>query len=705
MVDSKRPSIKDQSETKPLPQSVKDFFIDLRAHIEKDDIKSREGWLDKMRIARNMRQGIKRQTDFPYPGAPDIPLPETDKIIRKHKPRFVMSTLSGKRLMQIRPLEGVQLVTPEMQQSAQKANLAMNWLFHRDDMKWIYKLSLNADRFLEKGHCIFKIVEKFKSRMVNRTIDLDEYTVEELDQFKALNREEQKEFISNRYGLDPENEQDKKTLQKIFKDFDSGKKVIKFSTEEVESLPDVLVPMPEKVYVPKGTTDINKAARITNEFFLDEHELMQLALNDILIKDKVLKIIKDKTSSIKKGDDDFNEIQKDRLEGIDDSSQGTNKYRIHETICWRQNAESGPFEKWVFVSFADISSPEEAIIQWMPYPYEYEGWNYVKHDNEVLDDRYHSSRGVPEQIRAIQEFMERAVNSMLIRDEINNAPMYTVRNNANILSDSVRFVPGQRINVNDHDDIKQLSQASNVDVSSERIAQMLKAYAEEYVGIPDQAFRNATNKGGGKTLGEVQLATTEAQFSVQLDILNWNETIREVYKKVFKTFRERLVRPLVINGTVITREDFAFEPDITVIGSLEMADKGLQLQRSQLRLERAHTAVQAGVATKEDLYRAYEDYLEKDGVKEPNDYITPPAEIMQQQITALENQVIQLQSILQDTQSEIAQADNTLRQIETQIIRKAGPSTGGNNGQSGRTRAIGATSRAAPSNAGNARMG
>jgi len=683
MPDTKKPSVKDQSET-TLPEDIKTFFKDLRDKVETNDILCREGWKDKMRIARNMRQGIKRQTDFPYPGAPDIPLPETDKIIRKHKPRFVMSILSGKRLMQIRPMEGVQVVDENLKEMAKKANLAMNWLFKTPKMDWIRKLTLNTDRFLEKGHCVFKVVEKFSSRVVNKVVAVEEFQEEELNAFRKLPIDQKREYIANRYGLDPENETDKKTLTRVLKEFNEGKKVIKFSTEEVQSLPDVICPMPEKVFVPRGTTCIDDATRITNEFFLDEHELVQLGLNNILIKERVMNVIKnDKT--VEKGDDDFNEQQKDRLEGLDDTTKGE-KYRIHETITYKQPSPDKPFEKWVFVSFADVSSPEEAIIQWMPYPYEYDGWNYVKHDNEVVDDRYLSARGVPEQIRAIQEFMERSVNSMLTRDEINNAPMFTVRNNANLVSDNVRFIPGQRINVNDHDDIKQLTQTSNVDVSSERIASMLKAYAEEYVGIPDQMFRNATNSGGGKTLGEIQLGTTEAQFAVQLDILNWTETIREVYKKVFLTFRERLVHPLVINGTIITREDFMFEPDITVIGSLEMADKGLQLQRAQLRLERARTAKADNVATGDDLFRAYEDYLEKDGVKEPNDYITDPKIIAQEQIVQLENQVIQLQSILQDTQSEIAQADNTLRQIETQIVRKSG-AQGNNGGPSGTNRA------------------
>lgn len=672
-MDMKSPSEKDKSE-KTIPSDVIDFFTETRGRITKNDIEAISSWKDKMRIARNMRQGIKRETDFPYPGAPDIPLPETDKIIRKHKPRFVMSILSGKRLMMIRPLEGVQVVTPEMNEQAGRANMAMNWLFSSPSMDWIKKLTLNADRMLEKGHCIFKIVEEFKSRMVNRMVDLNEYSDEEIAMFKKATKQEKIEYLANRYGLDPENEQDEQTIKKILDQFAKGKKIIKFVTEEVKSLPNVLIPMPEKVYVPKDTTDINKATRITNEFFMSEHELLQLALNDVLIKERVKKVLAMK--NVVKGETDINEQQKDVLEGVANSSDSGETYRIWETVIWRQPAENKPFEKWVFTYFADIANPEESIIQYMRYPYEYEGWNYVKSDNELLDERYRSSRGIPEQIRAIQEFMERSVNSMLIRDEINNAPMYTVRNNANLVSDNVRFIPGQRINVNDHDDIKQLSSASNIDLSSERIAQMLKAYAEEYVGIPDQMYRNATNAAGGKTLGEIQMGTTEAQFSVQLDILNWTNAIREVYTKVFLTFRERLVTPIVINGTVIRREDFLFEPDITVIGSLEMADKGLQLQRSQLRLERSRMAVQDGVATKEDLFRAYQDYLEKDGIKEPLDYLTDPKEIMKEQITGMETQIMQMQKLLLDTQSEIAQADNTLRQIHTQIARKGGGGKG-----------------------------
>ena len=672
MVDTKKPSAKDLTQTGKPSQRIIEFIDELRKRINQYDIDGVEGWREKMRIARNMRQGIKRITDYPYPGAPDIPLPETEKVTRKQKPRFVLAVTSQKKYMTIRAMEGIQAVTAEVKEMAKKCTLAMNFLFRRPQMEWTHKLTLNSDRFLEKGHCIFKCIEEYSAKLVNRTIDIEkDFTEEQLTEFKLLSKEEKREFVANRWGLDPEHPQDETTLTRILKEFSSGKKVIQFTTEEVASLPNVVVPPPEKVFVSKGTTDIDNATRITNEFFWSEQKLVELAHSDILIKDKVLKIIEEhKNTSLKQGDDSFNERVKDQLEGVDDSTTGGELYRIHETITWYQPDKNKQFEKWVFIYFADIADPEESLIHWGPYSYEFRGWNYVKYDNEILDDRYYSSRGVPEQIRAIQEFMEKSMNNMLIRDEVNNAPMYTVLNTANIESDTLRFIPGQRIDVNTHDDIKPLNQPSNVDVSSERINQSLKAYAEEYVGIADQLFRNATNRSGGKTLGEIQIGVGTAQFTASLDILNWIDAIRKVYEKVFYIMQERLTTPLVINDTVITREDFQFIPDITVNGSLEMADKTLQEQKAIARLQMARQGMADGIATREDLFNAYEDFYDKTGVKEPLDFITDPKEIARQQITALENQVAQVQNILQNLNVQVAEADNTLKQIENQTRRK-----------------------------------
>jgi len=154
----RKPSLKDISITKKPSARIQEFIKETRDTITTHDIDSREDWLTKMRIARNMRQGIKRVSDNPYPGAPDIPLPETDKIIKKQKPRFVLAALAGKRFMKVVAMEGVQSVTPEMKEAAKRVNMAMNFVFQNPHQEWLQKLTLAADNFLEKGHCIFKIV-------------------------------------------------------------------------------------------------------------------------------------------------------------------------------------------------------------------------------------------------------------------------------------------------------------------------------------------------------------------------------------------------------------------------------------------------------------------------------------------------------------------------------------------------------------------
>jgi hypothetical protein len=259
---------------------------------------------------------------------------------------------------------------------------------------------------------------------------------------------------------------------------------------------------------------------------------------------------------------------------------------------------------------------------------------------------------------------------MLIRDEINNAPMFTVLNTSKISSDSVRFIPGQRIKVTQHDEIKPLYEGRATDVSSIQISQILKAYGEEYLGSVDQLFRNATNKGGGKTLGEIEQGVAVSQYIASLDILNWLDTLKKVYTKVFNVMRERLVNPLIINGEVITREDFNFVPDISPAGSLEMADKQLQAQKALARMNLVRQAYIDGLATKENVYEAYKDYFEADGVHDSNQYLTDPKVILQENITMMEQKAQQLNGLIAQQNQVIEEGEKGLDKIQGEMVKR-----------------------------------
>lgn len=671
-IESQRePNVKDQSlPEKKLDDKMGKFVNDLRGQVRQHDIDGTNIYRLKMMTARNQRQGIKQVSNVPYPGAPDIPLPQADKLIRKQKPNYVLSAVSGKNIMVVNPAEGVQKVNDALKEKARKANLAMNDLF-RNKIPWARRLTLAADRSLEKGSAIFKIIERFQSRIVSHVIDLSAYDKAAVEQLKTLDKAGKTKFLVDRYGFDVENEFDKGEIEKAIKQFEDGKDTIEFNTEEVTSQPDVIIPLNEKIFVPKGTgSDIGGAARVTHEYFLPKNKLIDGMLKGIFLKAPIEKVVK-KQMPGDASETDLNEEVKSAVEGVETTRVNGELYRIHETLTWYQPADDAPFERWVFTFLADVSSPEESLIQFMPYNYEDEDWCYVKHDNEIIDDRYYASRGIPEQIRALQEMEERAVNNMLIRDEINNAPMFTVIKNSAIMASSIRFVPGQKIPVADHGEIKQLTEIGKVDVSSQNISQILKAYAEEYIGSTDQLYRNATNAGGGKTLGEIQQGTAKSQYIQNLDILNWLDTLRKVYTKVFFVMRERLTTPLIINGEVITREDFNFIPDIRPSGSLEEADRELQSQKALTRLNIIRQAKADGCATLDNVYAAYEDFIERDGMNDATNLLTDPKIIMQEQITQMEQKAQQLNGLIAQQNQVLAEGEKGLDNIQNKMKQGA----------------------------------
>ena len=65
-----------------LSEDLIDFLKQLRKDTEKDN-DARVGWKRKLITASNQRMGLKRVTNRPYPGAPNVPLPEADKLISK----------------------------------------------------------------------------------------------------------------------------------------------------------------------------------------------------------------------------------------------------------------------------------------------------------------------------------------------------------------------------------------------------------------------------------------------------------------------------------------------------------------------------------------------------------------------------------------------------------------------------------------------
>jgi hypothetical protein len=651
---------KDKSLEPTFSQKYLDFIRDMRSKV-RVDITDRMTWRQKMVIAVNQRLGVKRYTSFPYPGAPDIPLPETDKLIKKSIPNLVLSAWSPKKMCRVRVAQGVQ-ETSELTEKAKRAELAMNMFLRSDDMGLFKKLLLAADNRKQYGHCIFKVSEKFICRRNSKSIDLTEMEEMELQLFRALPRAEKEAYFADKYGLDIEDEDDKKIIADALKQFNAGKDVIEFELVDYKSIPMIDVVDPINITVPSYTRDIDEAVRIREEFFLPQHIVEQLMADDIFLK-KDLKLIPFWTS----GDDGQVESTKARNEGLQDNTSRTDLYRMEMISCWYRESDTEPFYRKIFTFFADAMDPELALAQDIVFPFNFGGSIYVKDDNETKDSRYLASRGTPEQIRAMQEIMERCINNKIIRDEMSNTPMWEVLDTSEIMDAHVRMIPGAKLPVRQLGaEIKQLSDYPKPDPNSTEIMTILKAYTEEYLSVNDQLFRNATNTGGGKTLGEIDKGIQNNAGTLNLEVISWNESLSKVYNKVFLILADRMGESIYIDGVEITKDDFDFPAEVKSNGDLEVANEQLATQKAAMRLQVIMNPALQDIVNSEDRYNALKDWLEKDGVKDPDMFCTDPKKIAQEKIAQMQGQLQQMQGQAQGLAKEGEQATKSLQASKNQ---------------------------------------
>lgn len=649
-------------QTEDMRKGVKfeEFLTELRSKIT-DDEDSRSGWIDKIVIAENQRLGINRITNTPYEGAPDLPLPETDKCIKKAVANLVLSAWSPKKLATANVPLGVQLDVKTDQQLV-VAEMAFNDLLRSPKIDLFNKLNLAADHTKCKGHALFKICNEFSKEKVHKTVDLLKLDPSMVENIKSLSRDEKVQLASQQFNLIPDDADDKETIDDIIDQFDSGEPILEFDKVEITSIPQIEVVNPNKVIVPKDTTDIASAERITYEVFMPQRQLVK-DMKDGIFYDKNLEEILYKQGS--ENDDDIVEQQKVVNEGLDDTAK-TGLWKLHYVNCWfSPTGVEGDEQRWVFVFLADVSSPTDALLFSKPFSYPYfNGWDFEKVDNEIKDARYYSSRGIPEQIRALQEFLERSFNNMLIRDEYNNMPIFAVKNGSDFAEDELTVAPGDKLVVDDINEIALLNKTSSPDYSSERILQYIKATMEEYQAVPDQLFNNSTNKGGANTKYEVQAGLSVIQGVANIDVINFNNVLSKVYTKMWQILKE--------SGNPLFQ--FQFDVEVKSNGTLEIANQDIATQKALNRIAQVGLFRQAGLATAEDHYNAAKDWLEKDGNKNPEDYITNPVEIAKQEITQLEQyamqlkqQIAQMQEIIERDQKNLARTQAKTEKVMNQF--------------------------------------
>lgn len=618
-----------------------EFIKKLAAKVRQDD-QDRQVWKDKQIVAYNARLGLKRRTNRPYPGAAEVPIPITDKFITKLKSMFVsVATLMKKQI--VVTLDDGEAVTPETKNSAERIERALNNLVRKRDFGWAKKVTLFVDYFLENGHAVFKIIEKFFSRTINRTINVtDNYSPEDIKYLKSLKKTELRAILAQREEMDLQDKDDLEQIDKAIEQFKAGKKVLKFTKKEIYSEPTVIPERGLRIIVPSSGTDVQTLPRITHEIPMYYQQLVDKANKGIYDKATVDALSEDGGTT----DDNLTNTSWAISEGVSTLEVKSGLFIVRECQTWYEG------KKWVFTwieqagNSADNQNehnPGIKVLQELPLPYDHGMWTYVKHDYELKNTRWYSSRGVPEKIRGLHQTIEKMYNARLIRDELNNAPMWRVSKQLGMAGDEIRMRPGQVIQ-GEAGEIEMLNKGITTDVSSERLEQQAKAYAEEYLSITDFAQRSAVNQGSSRTATEINAIQSNTARQVNMDISLFLDTLSEVANHMYLIVKQAVQKPTKIGGVVLTPEDFLTKVIVSWSGSLDATDSQMQMQKAMTRMGIVMQYGQpVGVVTPTNVYNMLQDLIDSDpDVDVTSKYITAPQDASRDQMAIQQNELVRM---------------------------------------------------------------
>ena len=639
-----------------------EFIRQLAAKVRQDDM-DRQVWKDKQVVAYNARLGLRRRTNRPYPGASEVPIPITDKFITKLKSMFVsVATLMKKQV--IVTLDDGEVTTPETKASAERIERALNNLIKKRDFGWAKKVTLFVDYFLENGHAVFKVIEKFYSKTINRSINIeDNYSPEDIKVLKSMKKDELRMILAQREEMDLEDEDDLKQIDKAIEQFKSGKKILTFVKKEIYSEPTVIPERGLRIIVPSSGTETQRLPRICHDMWMGYEELLKLAKNKIYD----LGTVEDLNPDGGTNDDGLTNTSWAISEGISTLDVRSGLFNVRECQSWYEN------EKWVFTWIEQAGEdsskhgiPDIRVLQELPLPYDHGMWTYVKHDYELKNTRWYSSRGVPEKIRGLHQTIEKMYNARLIRDEMNNAPMWRVSKQLGMAGDEIRMRPGQVIQ-GEAGEIEMLNKGITTDVSSERLEQQAKAYAEEYLSIADFSNRSAVNQGYARTATEIQAINQSSTRQVNMDISLFLDTLSEVANHMYLIVKQAVVRPMKIAGVVLTPDDFLVKVNVAWSGSLDATDPQMQMGKA---IQRMQTVMQygqpVGIVTPTNVYNMLQDYIDKDpDVDVSGRFITTPEDV---QLSELEEQQSEIVRMLNGFDVPVSPDDND--GIHLQVIEE-----------------------------------
>ncbi len=620
-----------EEKKKPVINEDAILYDELHSMIEDAEDNS-STWRDNTDTWHKLRIRHKKTKTFPFPGCSNLRLPTIEKYIRKAKSALIGVYTQVKPRMMIIPQDG----------NLEKGYRIEKFLDYLCDNKimLLKKLIIAVDTMCEQGFSLAKTIWKMEDFTYTKEISITEdFSADEA--LALINpdipNEALIEFAVKKFEVDTSEtvmEDNLQAIEQAIKELREGKQNLKvILKDELYNGPEVIMTDGLHTGVPTDSgIDPQSLRMFYHEYFEPWNTVQAKAKNEVYDKDTVDEIEFVKESTLK--DDKLINNTKDIREGIDRLNNPSKMLRVLDVYAYYDLDKDGFDEKCHFLLAPDFRK----ILKKQRLENDSQKIPVTRFDLEIIDNRWYSSRGIPEHLQDIAKEIDAQHNQKIDNQTIRNAPMFVYRSGI-VNPRLVKFIPGQGIPVpgmTQLDDAIKLmdSQNPNVEFSYEREELLLKTDIQELLGQMDYSVQSVINKRQPRTLGEVQMQQQSANTVFSLDVSIFTAALTELFTQILELCQQYMperVYALISgeNGVEpihLTRDEIQGKYTILVRGNDINSNPVLRAQKALARAQLllSEVPLKMGIVTPFNAYNILKRYLQDDGELAWKELITQP---------------------------------------------------------------------------------
>lgn len=507
------------------------------------DGKTALGETEKSRI--NYQRWFKKRfgirptvTTWPWRNAANLHLPLIDKTIRRSKPKFIRLVESVNPIVTLKS----NIVGDDMSMIRGVERLFDQKL--RDHVQIVEKVALGADRMLERGCFLGKVVQEFTPVEIDEVMYLDRLPQSWRDFLSDPETDDDKLgfAIANRFEMDVNDADSISQIRAAIEQFRGGQQVIRFKrVVDRTEFPSLYIRDPLKVIVPYDTTDIQFARNITDRISMMHKDIAAKGYANVWDRENVEKYLdiagtgNGRRDQVNYNGDRIDEYV-ETLENIREGVYPTGALpEVDEYYTYFKEPGTMVPKPWVLTIPKGHS---ELPFRFIPYNYvnqfgEPDSWPFAKVEFEIVSDRFHSSRGVPQMLDSLQTEVTNNHNAKMNHMTIATSLNIKAKKNSNV---STNWIPGQPLWCNRLDDV-DVMQIGSKDVSFDNEEKTLVGWADAYMGLVDNPLTNGPTQEP-RTEKEIDKISDIQDDVAYGDVVVFQLGMNKIYNKIWNRWMQ-----------------------------------------------------------------------------------------------------------------------------------------------------------------------